>query len=127
MLIGKIPLGTLSGWTLVTIVLVAFIKGWPAFKKMQIDGDVSLRADLLARIVRLEDAVAHERQTCTEQISALRFDYESRIAAQGRQIDSLQRELFILRAASLSVADKMPTNAELESLVRKLNEEQDDG
>ena len=91
---------------LVAVVLIALIKGWPALRKLKIEEDGSLRADLLARIIRLEESLKDERETCSQQLAEIRKDYEARLAAQGRQIDSLQRELFILRAAAMKASGK---------------------
>lgn len=105
-LIQSLPVGSVSGWVLVAVVLIALIKGWPALRKLKIEEDGSLRADLLARIIRLEESLKDERETCSQQLAEIRKDYEARLAAQGRQIDSLQRELFILRAAAMKASGK---------------------
>lgn len=96
----QLTLGTVSGWALVVMVSLALIKSWPALRKLRMEEDGALRSDLLARINKLEGDVAQERLTCAEQIAELRRDYEARLAAQGRQIDELQRNIFELRRAA---------------------------
>lgn len=115
---GALPAGTVSGWVLVGVVVLALVKAWPALRRLQMEEDGSLRGDLLARITRLEDALSEERRTCAEQLAEIRRDYEARLAAQGRQIDHLQRELYILRAAALP---KM-TGAAMTALTKQFDE-----
>lgn len=121
-LIGQLPAGTLSGWVLVAVVLIALIKGWPALRRLQMEEDGSLRHDLLARITRLENDLAAERKSCADLIAELRKDYEARIAAQGRQIDYLQRELFNLRASAATIVLPPVPEPVLETLAQKLAE-----
>lgn len=116
--IAGIPTGTVSGCVLVAVVVLALVKSWPALKKLQMEEDGALRGDLLARITRLEEAVSEERRSCTEQLAEMRRDYEARLAAQGRQIDGLQRELFILRAA----AARLTRADDLEAIAQKFDE-----
>lgn len=123
-MMGELPLGSISGWTLVAVVLLAVIKGWPALKKLQVEEDGSLRSDLMARITKLEDELAVERKACAELIAEMRRDYEARLAAQGRQIDDLQREIYNLRRTALRLIEKGNPNS-LEAMARKLDEGED--
>lgn len=121
-LLASLPAGTVSGWLLVLLFALGLVKAWPALRKLKIEEDGSLRGDLLARITRLEDALSEERRTCAEQLAEIRRDYEARLSAQGRQIDHLQRELYILRAAAMQQVDRLA----LDALVKEFDRGGDD-
>lgn len=116
-----LPAGTLSGWVLVAVVVLALVKAWPALRKLQIEEDGSLRGDLMKRIEALETRLADEQRACTEQLYEMRRDYEARMAAQGRQIDDLQREIFNLRRAALRLLEGAQSGADLTALALSLS------
>lgn len=122
----QVGVGAAGGWGLLALIILALVKGWPALRKLQIEQDGSLRTDLLTRIKALEEALAKERRDCSELIAdlrrELRQEYEGRLAAQGRQIDELQRELFEIRRIGMKAAEHA-RSGHLDELVRKLDEE----
>lgn len=78
-IIKEMTPGAYGIWTLVALAIVTALKGWPALKKLQVESDGSLRADLLARIstlesqvdgLRAEQAAAHGR--CDAIIAEMR-------------------------------------------------------
>lgn len=116
--LSGMPIGTISGWSLVAVVAVALIKGWPALRKIKMEEDGSLRSDLLGRIKELEEGLSGANKSCAEMIAEIRHDYDTRIAelrrdyedrisAMGRQIDILQRESFELRRASMATIERL--------------------
>lgn len=118
-----VPIGTVSGWTLVAVVAIALIKGWPALRELKMKEDGSLRSDLLGRISKLEDDLSGANRNCAEmlaemrrdydeRIAELRKDYEARIAAMGRQIDVLQRESYEMRRASMATIERLKGEGE---------------
>lgn len=120
-LLAGIPTGTVSGWVLVAVVVLALVKAWPALRKLQIEEDGSLRSELMARITRLETDLSKERSDCANLIAELRKDYEARIGAQGRQIDVLQREIFELRRSALHIVEAARTGSDLTALVQQFD------
>ena len=121
-----LSLGTVSGWVLVAAVVLALVKAWPALKKLQVEEDGSLRSDLMARITKLEDELAVERKSCAELIAEMRRDYEARLAAQGRQIDDLQREIYNLRRTALRMIERADPNS-LASMALRIDDEESGG
>ncbi|MGX7926447.1 hypothetical protein ACWPMX_07725 [Tsuneonella sp. HG094] len=121
-LVRALPAGTISGWLLVSIVLLGLIKAWPVLKRLRVEEDGSLRGDLLQRIRALEEAMAEERRLCLHELAEMRRDYEGRLSAQSLQIDGLQRELYNLRLASMTHVSRIATPGEMADRARKLDE-----
>jgi hypothetical protein len=59
-------LGTVPSWTLVGIGIMAFIKMRPLMARIKLDGDTSLRQDLLKRVEFLEEQRETDRKECVE-------------------------------------------------------------
>lgn len=81
--------GAAGIWLLVAMCAMTLIKGWPALKRIGLEADASLRADLLERIGDLEAALAQERRDCDRQIEELR-----------KEVSGLQRQLIAFQLAS---------------------------
>ena len=81
-------------WTLVillTPLVVALTRMWPAMRKLRNESDGSLRSDLLDRIKTLETAQLHEREHCTRQLMAM----QNKMDAVTRQF--VQFQLTVVR------------------------------
>jgi hypothetical protein len=65
-------LGTLPSWTLVGLALMAVIRMRPLMARIKLDGDTSLRQDLLKRVEFLEEQRETDRKECVEAQDKLR-------------------------------------------------------
>ena len=110
--LGQLTAGGLGVWTLVGVVVVALIKGWPALKKLQIDGDQSLRADLLKRIGDLEKQMADERHECNERLREMQKQIDGLLAAIRQNSQSSAMMISDPGAVATSVAAKRAREAE---------------
>jgi len=95
--------GVFSGITALTAV-VALIKAWPALRKIGVEGDMSLRRDLLLRIDTLERAAVISDQRCDARMAVMQRDYEARIETLtqqfDRRIDGLMKQLVTYQMAT---------------------------
>ena len=85
--------GGVGVWTLVFLCLITLIKGWPALKKISVEADGSLRADLLARISDLEKQAAQDRLAFTNEMAAERKRCEEEIRELRQEFDEDRRAL----------------------------------
>ncbi len=73
-------------WTLVALAVLSLIKGWPVLRKIGLEGDTSLRRDLMSRVSKLESDLHEERVSCERELGSLRAE----IAGLHRQLIAFQ-------------------------------------
>lgn len=105
--------GAIGIWTLVAIIIVALIKGWPALKKIQAESDSALRTDLLRRIDTLETRVADLEKLLTRremEHAAAMEDVQHELANETQSLDSF---ILLAEANPERVLEQLPKIKEL--------------
>jgi septal ring factor EnvC (AmiA/AmiB activator) len=120
-------LGTVPSWTLVGLAVMAVIKMRPLMARIKLDGDTSLRQDLLKRVEFLEEQRETDRKECVEAQDKLRREnaeetdkLHQRIREQEKVIDGLQRQLIMFQ---ITVAEALPPerrSPEIADMIRRL-------
>lgn len=109
----SLSLGTVSGWTLVALVLLALIKGWPALKKMQLEADGSLRADLLARVAQLETRIESLEKLLTQREAEHAVELADVRHELANETQSLDAFILLAEANPDRVIDQLPKIKEM--------------
>lgn len=85
--------GGVGVWTLVFLCLITLIRGWPVLKKISVEADGSLRADLLKRISDLETQAAQDRLAFATEMAAERKRCEDEIRELRQEAEDERRAL----------------------------------
>lgn len=100
--------GAIGIWVLVFTLLGTLVKVWPAIKKIQNEGDQSLRDSLMARIEKLEKRIdnitahhAAERELSVAEIGVMRH----RMNNESQSVDAL---LHLIESGADSIATEVP-------------------
>lgn len=94
-------------------VLVAVVRNMPALRKIKVEEDNSLRADLMGRIDHLEKQISDERRECDRELSALRAE----MRAMQDKMDGLVRQLIAYQVAE---ARQLPQSPQMERAIQSL-------
>jgi hypothetical protein len=97
-----LTLGGAGVWTLVFMLAITLIKGWPKLKAIQIGADDSLRHDLLAEITRLRAENTADRVIHDAKIAAIEVKHSAQLTEIGerhdRRIAGMEAEMTGLRS-----------------------------
>lgn len=85
--------GAYGIWLIAFGLLATLVKVWPALRRLSLEADGSLRADLLARIAKLEKDAIEERRTCEERISAIAAERDADRHAFNEQTEKFRAEV----------------------------------
>lgn len=89
--------GVVGIWGLLLVVIVTAIKAWPALRKLQLQSDTSLRADLMAMIQELRGELTDQRVKCAAEIAEIRAEHAAETATLRADNSQLHGQIHELR------------------------------
>lgn len=90
--------GSWGVWSLVALAVLSLIKGWPVLKKIGMDGDASLRHDLLDEVRALRREVADERRSCDLKLAEQDKRHATELGELRGEINGLRNQLLQMQS-----------------------------
>lgn len=111
-----ITLEAVGQWGLVAVVIVALVKIWPAMRRVEMESDTTLRADLMEALKRerqhTDDMLKQEREHCEARIRALERAYTSQIEQLKQDQRTMRQELALARGVPVETVAALQQESE---------------